>query len=263
MNNFSKLKVSNTKMLGKMLNKKKPESVPSGMKQLQDKVKKAKADKKIFVLIMRYDAIRRGLIMRDWVEKVTDDQLNQAKSDRLSISLLLKNISPNFIFQPRWRPIKPDNDEKPFINSIWRAAQSDFTRKDGLDSIARSFHWNYVEDLTDLQYQRSHILSDRLSKDEFFDDFRCTIFTSFILFLHNHEDIRLLFSSTGEYDMDCVDFSLQKVEMMLKFHDHENIDTSSLFDVCVKFPKNQKSSLEKIKLITNGKLIISFNKHFY
>lgn len=225
-----------------------------GMKELQDKIKKAKSDKKIFVLTLRYEAIRQGLLMRNWLEKVMDDKIGYVNSDRLKIAMFLKNTPYNFIWQSRWRLIKHAENEKPFLNSIMRQPQFDFTRKDGFTTLAGAFHWNYVEDFTDLQYQRSHVLNDRSSKENFLEDFRCTAFTSFILFLNDHEDIRYLFTNTGEFDMECVEFSIQKVELLLKFDDHDDLDTSSLFDVCARFPKNQRATLEKIKLITNGTL---------
>lgn len=222
------------------------------MKELQDMVQKAKVEKKIFVLTLRYEAIRQGLLMRNWLEKVMDDQIGYVNSERLKIAMLLKKSSYNFIWQSRNRLIKPAENEKPFLNSIWRQPQFDFTRKDGLNTLAEAFHWNYVEDLTDIQYQRSYVINDRSAKEEFLEDFRCTSFTSFILFLNDHEDIRYLFSNTGEFDMECVDFSLQKVELLLKFDDHEDLDTSSLFDICAKYPKNQKATLDKIRKITSG-----------
>lgn len=225
------------------------------MKEIQLKVKKAKLAKKIFILTLRYEAIRQGLLARNWLEKVADDQLGYAipGSERLKIAVLLKNSPFNFIWQSRYRPIKPLDNSRPFINSIWRQRQFDFTTKDGITSLANSFHWNYIEGVTDLQYQRTHILVDKNSRDVFIDDIHRTLFTSFILFLNNHEDIRLLFSKTGDTTLDCVDFAMQKVDLLLKFDDHDDVDTSSLFDVCARFPKNQKLMMEKIKLIINGK----------
>jgi hypothetical protein len=233
----------------------------TGLKELELKVKKAKKEKKIFVLTLRYEAIRQGLLNRNWIEKVADEQLGSVTpgSERLKLALLLKNSPFNFIWQSRNRVIKPLNNSKPFINSIWRQRQFDFTTKDGLTSLSNSFYWNYIENVTDLQYQRTHVLTDKISRDEFLEDFRCTIFTSFILFLDNHEDIRLLFSKAGDCDTSCIDFAIQKVDLLIKYRDHDDIDTSSLFDVCARFPKNQKVTMDKIKLIINGELRSNFN----
>lgn len=229
-----------------------------GLKELQAKVKKANLEKKVFILTLRYEAIRQGLLARNWLEKIADEQFGYVTpgSDRLKTALLLKNSPFNFIWQSRNRVIKPLDNSKPFINSIWRQRQFDFTTKDGLTSLANSFHWNYIEGVIDLQYQRTHVLSDKISRDEFFEDFGCTFFTSFILFLDNHDDIRLLFSKSGDYDMECVDFAIQKIDLLLKYKDHDDIDASSLFDVCARFPKNQKATMDKIKMITNGQLSI-------
>jgi hypothetical protein len=226
-----------------------------GMKQLQDKVKKAKSEKKIFILTSKYEAIRYGLLMRDWLERVTDDQINLVSpgTERFKIALLLKNAPFNLVWQPRTRPVKPVDGTFPFMNSIWRQPLYDFTRKDGLNNLANDFHFNYVDNLTKLQYQRSHIISDKIIKEEFFEDFRRTAFTSFILFLNDHEDIKLLFSNTGDVNMQIIEFSLQKVELLMKIDNHDDIDMTSLFDTCAKFPKNQRATLEKIRDITSGK----------
>lgn len=232
----------------------------TGMKELEAKVKKAKLEKKIFVLTLRYEAIRQGLLNRNWLEKVADDQFGLVTpgSERLKVALLLKNAPFNFIWQSRQRLIKPLDNSKPFINSISRLNQFDFTAKDGINFLANSFHWNFIEDVTELQYQRTHVLTDKHSREDFFEDFRSTIFTSFILFLNNHEDFRLLFSKTGEYDMECLDFAMQKVDLLMKYHNHDDIDTTSLFDVCARYPKNQKLTLDKIRLIINGELFVNF-----
>jgi hypothetical protein len=43
------------------------------MKRIEEKVRKAKAEKKIFIMMGKYEAIRKGLIDRGWLEKVLEN----------------------------------------------------------------------------------------------------------------------------------------------------------------------------------------------
>jgi tubulin monoglycylase TTLL3/8 len=224
-------------------------------KELNERVRKAKQDKKVFTLTGGYESIRQGLLSRGWLEKVTDDKLPfipAPESERLSIALLLKNVPYNFIWQPRLRPYKINEQVKPYVNSVVRNGMTNYTNKDGIVHCMRNFHWNYIEGVTDLNVQRTHILADRPTKEEFVEDFRRTAFTSFILYLDSLHDMASLFYPNGDVSSECIRFALQKIEMMLKVENHEDIDTTRIFDVCAKYPKDQRRHLKDIQLILNG-----------
>lgn len=234
------------------------------MTKIEQKVKKAKSEKKIFMVLGRYEAIRKGLVMRGWLEKVSENQLPYitANSERLVVAFLLKNSSYNFIWQPKHRPFRIDDSRKPFVNSIQRERQFDFTTKDGLKNCIDHFSWNCVQGVTDMNFQpRTHILNDKTTKEEFFEDFRRTAFTSFISYLDSVDDLLELFSRTGTISTECIDFSIGKIELMMKIDEHEDIDMSRLFDVCAKFPKNQKQILVYIQQLINGSKKIQFESN--
>jgi hypothetical protein len=116
-----------------------------------------------------------------------------------------------------------------------------------------NFRWNHVEGLTDLSFQRSHVLLDKTAKEELYEDFRQTAITSFIMFLNDAgEDFSSLFTSDGDgVSTECLEFAIQKVELMIKTAEHEDLDTTQLFDICAKFPQNQKEFLKNIRKIIN------------
>jgi tubulin monoglycylase TTLL3/8 len=223
-------------------------------KEVEAKVKKAKSEKKIFLILGRYDAIRRCLLLRNWLEKVPDDQLVYITpaTERLTIAMLLKPHPFHFTWQPRNRPIRCNDSIKPFINSIKRQNSLDFTAKDGLTNCASNFQWNFIENVTDLNYPRTFVLSDKQTKDEFAEEFRRTAFTSFISFLNTRINFDDFFSEKGDISTECIEFCIQKLELLLKINNHDDIDTSRVFDICAKFPRNQKKILLEMKQIISG-----------
>lgn len=226
------------------------------MKAMEDKVKRAKKEKKIFMVIGGYEPLRQSLFARGWLEKLPDEQLSliPPTSERFVLALLLKNYPFHFIWQPKSRPVRNLHNFNPFINSIIRQYPFNFTAKDGITNCAENFRWYHIEGLTDLSYQRSHILIDKSAKEEFSEDFKRTAFTSFINFLDDMGPcFRTLFTSRDDgLSADCVDFAIQKIELLIKMDNHEDIDTSQLFDVCARYPRHQKEALEDIRHITNG-----------
>ncbi|XP_070496210.1 tubulin glycylase 3B-like [Chironomus tepperi] len=225
------------------------------MKIIEEKVRKAKAEKKIFIIIGKYEAIRKGLIDRGWLEKVLENQMMYIlpSSERLLIASFLKNSDYNFIWQPKLRPIKTDEAKKHIVNSIIRQRIYDFTTKDGLKNCVDSFPWNCISGVTELNYYpRTHILIDKSEKDDFFEDFRQIAFISFIKFLNSFENISELFSIAGSIPLESIDFAIQKIELLFKIEEHEDIDMSRIFDACAKYPKDQRKVLNHIHQMING-----------
>lgn len=225
-------------------------------KDLEEKVKKAKNEKKIFIVVEGYEPLRQSLLARGWIEKVPDDKiaLIPSTSEKFVTAMMLKNFPFYFIWQPRSRPIKNFFDVAPYTNSIIRQRFLDFTAKDGLQNCAENYRWHHIEGVTELNYQRSHTLVDKTSRDEFSEDFRKTAVISFILYLDDPENIFDLFFSNDELGLstDCIEFAIRKVEMHAKMDEHEDIDTSFVQDVCGKFLRNQKVFLRQIRQFLNG-----------
>ena len=226
------------------------------MKDLEEKVKKAKIEKKIFIVLEGYEPLRQSFLARGWIEKVPDDKISliPSTSEKFVIALLLKNFPFFFVWQPRSRPVKNLHNVNPCINSIIRLRNFDFTAKDGLHNIALNYRWHHIDGVTELNYQRSHVLVDRTTRDEFTEDYRRTALTSFILLLDSPEQNFELFFSSDDLAIstECITFAIQKLELHIKTEQHEDIDTSQVFDVCVKYPTNHKEHLVQIRHITNG-----------
>lgn len=228
------------------------------MKEIDEKVKQARNEKKIFMILNGYEPLRQSLLTRDWIEKVPDGNLALISSinERFAVALLLKNHPFHFVWQPRSRPMKNYHQGvRPFINSIMRERSFDFTTKDGLNNCVANFKWHHVDGLTDLTYQRAFVLSEKEEKQEFADEFRRTSFTSFITFLDDAgENFESLFIDDADesIETDCVEFAIQKIELIIKLSEHEDIDTNDLFNKAAKFPSRQSQFLEQMRQVING-----------
>jgi hypothetical protein len=236
------------------------------LKELREKVKTAKAEEKIFMITNGYEPLRQSLLARGWIEKLTENQvmLLPSTSEKYAIGNLLKSLPFHFIWQPKSRPIQNNFDNTPLINSIVREDSLDFTLKDGLDNCAMNLKWHHIEGVTDTNYQRSHIWTNRTAKDEFEEDFRRTALTSFVLFLNSFDDdFGSLFTTLESgFSTDCIDFAFKKIELLIRFEDHEDIDTSHYFDFCAKFPKNQKEFLIEFDQVVNRGKKFKFESEF-
>lgn len=236
------------------------------MTEMEEKIRQAKKDKKIFTIVSGYEPLRQSLMNRGWIEKVPDPQLMliTPTTERYILALFLKNQPFHLIWQPHSRPIENAHNGMPLINSIVREPNFNFTSKDGLNNIALNFHWYHIEGLTNLSYQRSHVMLDKNARDEFIEDFRRTAFTSFLMFLDkNEKDFESFFTNDDEaITTDCVEFSVQKIHLLIKLENHDDLDTSNLFDVCAKFPKHQKEMLNNIGQIKNGTKKFQFQSNF-
>lgn len=226
------------------------------MKEIEERVEKAKRQKKIFMIIGgEYEIIRQSLLAREWIEKVTERQLSllNPTSEASMLALAARNHPHHFIWQPRTRPVQNAGNVTPYVSSIIRKPPLNFTSKDGLENIVKNYRWFHEDDLTELSCQRSHILVDKTSRNEFSEDFRRTAFTSFMLFLHEHLDFETLFTASEEaISTECIDFTCQKVDLIIRMENHDDIETSNLFDVCSKFPRRQNEFLNQIRKIKNG-----------
>lgn len=234
--------------------------------EMEEKVKSAIKNWKIFTIISGYEPLRQSLLNRGWIEKIPDLRLMliTPTTERYVLALLLKNRPVHFIWQTHSKPVENNFNLTPLINSIHREPIMDFTSKDGLNNIAKNFQWHHIDGLTNLNYQRSHVMLDKTSRDEFIEDFRRTAFSSFLIFLNNHlNDFDSLFTTEKNTILtECIEFSIQKIELLIMIENHDDLDTSHLFDVCAKFPKHQKEMLNNIRQITNGTRKFQFHSEF-
>lgn len=239
------------------------DSTSINLKELQEKAQKAKEDKKIFT-IFGHETIRQSLLIRGWIEKFTDKQILYVKpgTERFLLHHMVKAAATYFIWKPKYLEISNVFNPCPCVNSIIRERILDFTTKDGLINCCDNIHWHTIDGVSNVNYQRSYYLIDKCNKDEFSDDFKQTFVTGFLAFLNDHNDFNSLFTMTGELTIDCLQFALLKIELAIKKKLHDDIDTSRLFDICVKHPKNQKEMFHQMKLIISGTKKFNYEGNF-
>lgn len=225
-------------------------------KDLNQKVRKARKEKKIFLVLGGYERLRQSLIARGWIERIPEDRMLfvPPNSERYALALLLKNFPCFFFWQPRFRPVDNLRSGKPLVGTILRESNLNFTSKEGLNNCALNHHWYHIPRLTDLNYQRSHVLSDNASKEEFSRDFKRTAFTNFIMFLKdNSEDFQSLFTPADSgIPIVCVELAIKQIELFIAVDNSDDLDTSRPIDLYVKRPKDQAEMLTSIRQIING-----------
>ena len=236
------------------------------MTDLEEKIRKAKKEKKIFIIFGGFEPLRQSLLSRGWIEKIPEQQLLliPPTSENFFLAWLLKDEPFHFIWQNRNRPVKNVHQNVvPLQASIIRDPLFEFTSKDGLNKCVEQYRWHHVDGLTDINYQRSYILLDKTSREEFVEDFKRTAFTSFLVFLNKDRKFSTLFTTDDNgISTECVEFAIKKIELDIKMENHEDLDTSHLFDVCAKIPKNQKEILSNIRQIMTGHKKFKFENDF-
>lgn len=233
------------------------EQTKFNIKALNQKVNKARREKKIFLVLGGYEKLRKSLIERGWIERIPDTQLLLVppNSDRFKLALLLKKFPCYFFWQPRYHKVDNLRSSNPLVSTIARKINSNFTSKEGLNNCARIYHWYHIDGLTDLNYQRSHVLNDNSSKEEFLKDFKRTFFTNFIMFLNDNSNDFESLCTTAEsgISMVCVDFAVKKIEILIEREDLGELDTRQSIDVFTKLLKLQnKEMLADIRQIMDG-----------
>lgn len=207
-------------------------------KYFESKARVAINAKKIFTIIGGFDIIRRGLLERGWVEKYTDNNSQKSCSDKLLkeacdgneaeksvLSLMVKNSPAYFIWQPKYYDGETYNIYYPLRNRVNRAKYLDFTLKEGLHNCVENIQWSLVENLSELNYQRSFLLYDRFSREAFVEEFKFTRTTNFITFLANVENFYELFSPDGVVGPETIHYAIQRIDVAVKAKEHSFIDT--------------------------------------
>jgi hypothetical protein len=205
-------------------------------KVLESRAHEATNNKRIFTIVGSFDIIRQSLIARGWIEKVPESEsskivinekvISETATDydtlRLVLSQLVRSSPTYFIWQPKHYDGFLVNVHHPYRNRINRMRFFDFTLKEGLHNLAENIQWHIIEGLTELTYPRSFLLMDLYQRDYFLQEFRRSLITSFILFVHENFDS--VFASDGTIPIEVVFNSLQRIEQYVKVKQHLTID---------------------------------------
>lgn len=222
------------------------------MNEIETRVRKAKKEKKIFSITGGFETLRRCLLERGWIEKTHEDlSLIPSSTERYAVALMLKNYPARFIWQARPIPLQ-NRHVNPLSNTIARNRPFNFTSKNGLHSCVTNYKWHHVEGLTDLSYQRSHVLEDKISKDEFFYDFNTTACTSFVMFLESKmENFMLQFTPSDDgISTECIRYAVWKLEQIIKHERNDDVGEVKLADS--NFLADEKKFFADFRQITNG-----------
>lgn len=208
---------------------------------LEAKANEAINARRVFTIIGGFEVIRQCLSERNWIEKVNesvtspmdngyenldrlvDDAKNGNEAEKKILSKMVRSSPAHFIWQPKHFQLPP-NLCHPLKNRIVRSKVSDFTIKEGLTNLANNIHWYQSEGVSELNYQRTHFLNDRLNRDAFVEDFRLTATSSFLVYLNHACEFIEHFHEQGTISTECILFAIQKIEHAMKIKDHQDID---------------------------------------
>lgn len=227
-------------------------------KEIEEKVKKAKDEKKIFIIHYGYNQLRNSLFKRGWLEKVQKERIQfmNGQNENYIIANILKNSSFYFIWQPKNRPIKMPQVNPPIlVNSVYRRTDLDFTSKEGLMNIEKNMNWFTIEGISQLQIQRTYVISHREGREEFREDFKRTNFTNFIMFLAKSKgkNFKSFFSDADDgISYELIELALTKINILLRIKEHDDIDSNYIVESYSRFETGKDPKEKLMKKIISG-----------
>nr|XP_013112988.1 unnamed protein product [Stomoxys calcitrans] len=159
-------------------------------------------NKRIFTMFRNYYAIRRALLKRGWLEKLSPDRyaqyqtlseetlLEYAKQGNVYETVLISKIMDSYPAFFVWRKrIQAELYEyvRPYRNGIRRSPMVNFTSKVGLIGCIEQVHWHGVEGVAKMSYPRAYRLYEKYDEKHFIDDFRLTQCQALMRYLINNQ----------------------------------------------------------------------------
>ncbi|XP_061402061.1 tubulin glycylase 3B [Musca vetustissima] len=211
------------------------------------KVIEAYKNRRIFTVFGNYNTIRRALLKRGWIEKLTLNRytklqnlpeeilLQHAKRgneyETVAISKIINHFPAFFVWQPKaQRDLY--TDVKPYRNRVRRGHAFDFSTKVGLISCAElAEQWFGQDGVSGMLYPRFFRLSGNEEEQmEFVRDFRLTQCRSLLKYLVKHKDEPELVIDfeNGTISPQIVSFAIQQLQCHID--ECENIDAPSAED---------------------------------
>lgn len=206
---------------------------------------------KIFSIHGSCDAVRKALLERGWVEKISPTKMNLSKIrngtflskteihgelERLLLSNLVEKHAPNFVWWTK--------DEQPYTNIIDMSKEYTtienklkidalWTSKQGLCSSMKRNYWFYIEDVAEVNGPRTYNSYESGETEGFVKDYKitaCTSLLKWVLSMVSNE--RQVFLNSGKISLNVVVFALNRCKEYLfrkqnKDIDHELSDPSS------------------------------------
>lgn len=221
-------------------------------KKAQDAIK----NHRTFTIRGCFYSIRKGLLLRGWVEKldihrkapihgscqVVLEEVTQTlplrrpgetrrqhiqKCERNIMSRFLEHIPIDFL----WSARKEKSDwidmaRNPSI-TINKFHKSPFTTKEGLCNVLRDLHWFVEEGKSETYYPRSYNVWNQEELAEFVDDFRITACMSLLRFVVERQKtsgLESLWQNDGQVPLSCIRFALNQCQIHIRCSLHYDID---------------------------------------
>ncbi|VVC97291.1 unnamed protein product [Leptidea sinapis] len=199
-------------------------------------------ENKIFLINGTCNAVRKALLDRGWVEKLTINKMNLNKirngtySNQLDITgelerLLLSNFVdkylPNFIWRTRDDRGDTTIDMKKNHNTIINKLEIDakWTSKQGLCSSIKRNYWFYIEGVAEVSGPRSYNISEPGEIEDFVNDYKITACTSLLKWVLSMKSNDIsIFDPLGTVSIKAIVFALDRCKEYLYRKHNKDID---------------------------------------
>lgn len=186
--------------------------------------------RKVFSIYGICPGLAEELEARNWVQKLYPSQKRKCSSSNVDdtkrnlLSDILKHVSPNFLWLDKKTTFffKPDY----YYNKISRTEPFDFTSKIALAKIWDNIRWFDEDNANSAKFfcPRSFILDNVFEREAFRDDFRLTVYLSFLTYLIGLYNMKEIFCKKSQHKVDCLDFAIHYVRSAIDAKEHNDID---------------------------------------
>lgn len=196
-------------------------------KKYKNQITEAAKSNKIFTIVGEHPKLREALLKRNWVEKVFENQLRTLRKlsqhallndanygnnhERLVLTKMLENFSPNFIWQPN--KLKEKQANCCLKNRIKKGSNYNFCSKDGLSRCSENSYWSFIENISEMNCPRCFPLTSVEEKNHFIWEFRMTGCLCLLNFINSSEES--LFSKDGNISVSIIEKALSFIERKL------------------------------------------------
>lgn len=216
-------------------------------------VDRAIRDRKTFTVCGGYNAIRRSLHDRGWVERIrinfhSADRNNIRHLHNFSISELLHGINDeergllyrriilskllgthqvDFYWDDINDAFKVNNDKiKYTLINRFRRTMFSYTTKQGLCEAIKMAHWYQKPGTSNIRHPRSYSLSNKGDPQEFMEDYKVTAAMSLLKWIvHTKKKGKLkIISASGRIGISTFHFAMEECSKQIKKAKHEDID---------------------------------------
>ncbi|XP_056645474.1 tubulin glycylase 3B-like [Diorhabda sublineata] len=229
-------------------------NVYNPLAQYKEEVDAAIKDRKTFIVKGLFNAIRRALIRRGWIEKIgtsyrdlgTDEMRTLAhkpivelldlirqrhESAELCKRLIRSRLLINHQVDLYWGynrdgfKVCLNKNKLTLINKI-RWISSSYTSKQALSAASKKAVWYHIPGVANLNHPRSYRLVQEGDAEEFIKDFNLTAAMSLLKWIKTANDTKQcrIMSTSGKIPLTYFDFAINECYKFIKKAVHQDID---------------------------------------